>query len=333
MFLTGHTGFKGAWLTLWLRHLGARVTGYALAPDTTPNLCDLAGIETDPSGERGDIRDGAALASAMARAAPDIVLHLAAQPLVRRSYTDPALTFETNVLGTVHLLQAIRQTQSVACAVIVTSDKCYENREQHEPYREADRLGGHDPYSASKACAELAVAAWRHSFFAAPPIGRDVAIASARAGNVIGGGDWAQDRLIPDCIRAFAAGHPAPIRNPHAIRPWQHVLDPLCGYLLLAERLWQDGPALCRALEFRPRHGGHPDRGAGRRSPRRELGRSSRLGGGQQPRIRPRRGYWRSMPRRHEAALAGAPGCACTTRSTGRRAGINASFAVPRPLP
>jgi CDP-glucose 4,6-dehydratase len=253
VFLTGHTGFKGSWLALWLKRLGAVVTGYALAPDTDPNLCTLAGLESGLRAMRGDIRHGAALEAAMAVAAPDIVLHLAAQPLVRRSYADPVLTFETNVLGTVNLLQAIRRTPSVACAVVVTTDKCYENLEREHAYREGDALGGHDPYSASKACAELAVAAWRRSFFTpAHPGERVVAVASARAGNVIGGGDWAEDRLLPDCIRAFAAGTPVSIRNPHSTRPWQHVLDPLCGYLLLAERLWLDGAAHAMAWNFGP---------------------------------------------------------------------------------
>ncbi len=244
-FLTGHTGFKGAWLALWLTRLGADVTGYALAPDTHPGLCADAGVEARIRPLRGDIRDAALLATALAAAAPDIVLHLAAQPLVRRAYADPVLTFETNLLGTVNLLQAIRHTPSVAAAVIVTSDKCYENQEDGRAFRESAALGGHDPYSASKACAELAVASWRRAFPGA------AALATARAGNVIGGGDWAADRLVPDCIRAFAAGRPAAIRHPGATRPWQHVLDPLCGYLLLAEALCRD-PAAATAWNFAP---------------------------------------------------------------------------------
>jgi CDP-glucose 4,6-dehydratase len=231
VLLTGHTGFKGVWLAFWLTRLGAEITGYALAPDTTPSLAVLSGVETRLHAVRGDIRDGAALAAAMARARPDIVLHLAAQSLVRRSYADPVTTFETNVLGTVQVMQAARNTASVAAVVVVSSDKCYENDESGHAHTETDRLGGHDPYSASKACAELAVAAWRQSFATGPRI------ATARAGNVIGGGDWAADRLVPDCIRAFTAGEPARVRHPRATRPWQHVLEPLCGYLLLAENL------------------------------------------------------------------------------------------------
>jgi CDP-glucose 4,6-dehydratase len=253
VFLTGHTGFKGAWLALWLKRLGADVTGYGLAPDTTPNLCDLAEVEQHVRSIRGDIRDGAAVAAAMGTAAPEIVLHLAAQPLVRRSYLEPVLTFETNLLGTIHVLEAVRRTPSVAAIVVITTDKCYENRDWVWAYRESDALGGHDPYSASKACAEIAVAAWRRSFLMRPHAADHVVpIASARAGNVIGGGDWADDRLIPDCIRAFTTGTPALIRNPHATRPWQHVLEPLCGYLMLTERLWHEGSDHAVAWNFGP---------------------------------------------------------------------------------
>jgi CDP-glucose 4,6-dehydratase len=237
VLLTGHSGFKGSWLAHWLLRLGADVTGFALAPDTEPSLCQEAGLERRIRALRGDVRDAPALAAAMAQARPDIVFHLAAQPLVGRGYAEPAATFATNVLGTVHLLEALRAQPGVAGAVIVTSDKCYANRETDAAYAETDALGGRDPYSASKACAELAVAAWRHSYFAQTP----TAIATARAGNVIGGGDWATARLVPDCVRGFAAGRTVSIRRPRATRPWQHVLDPLCGYLLLAERLCRHG--------------------------------------------------------------------------------------------
>ena len=247
VLLTGHTGFKGAWLALWLDRLGATVIGYALPPDTSPSLSGLVGRKP-PQEVLADVRDGARLRAEMVAFAPDIVLHLAAQSLVQRSYLEPAMTLETNVMGTVHVLEALRHAPSVRCAVIVTSDKCYENREWLWAYREDEPLGGHDPYSASKACAELVTAAWRRSFLQDAA----VAVASARAGNVIGGGDWAKDRLIPDCVRALSAGSPISIRNPDAVRPWQHVLEPLCGYLLLAERLWSDGPAAAEAWNFGP---------------------------------------------------------------------------------
>ena len=239
VFLTGHTGFKGGWLALWLAELGARVSGYALAPPTTPNLFTVARVaEGLAEDQRGDIRDAPALVRALGNAAPEIVFHLAAQPLVRASYAQPVETYATNVMGTVHLLEAVRQTPSVRAVIVVTSDKCYDNQEWVWGYRETDGLGGFDPYSSSKGCAEIVTAAWRRSFFAVPAA---AAIASARAGNVIGGGDWAEDRLIPDAIRAFRAATPVAIRNPGAIRPWQHVLEPLSGYLCLAERLLNDG--------------------------------------------------------------------------------------------
>jgi CDP-glucose 4,6-dehydratase len=247
VFLTGDSGFKGTWLALWLRRLGARVFGFSLPHATRPNLSELVALDTLIETWRGDIRDGAAVTAAMRGFAPDIVLHLAAQSMVRRSYREPVATFETNVLGTVHVMEAASRTPSVRSVVIVTTDKCYENREWIWPYRETDALGGHDPYSASKACAEIAVAAWRRSFFQ-----DGASIASARAGNVIGGGDWAEDRLIPDCVRAMNAGATIPIRDPAATRPWQHVLEPLCGYLLLAERLWHDGAAAAEAWNFGP---------------------------------------------------------------------------------
>jgi CDP-glucose 4,6-dehydratase len=235
VLVTGHTGFKGAWLAMWLRRLGAQPAGFALAPDTTPNLAELGDLERQIPCVRGDIRDQIAMRDAMAELAPEIVFHLAAQSLVRTSYQQPVATFETNVLGTIHVMEAARVTPSVRALIVVTSDKCYENREWLWPYREDEPLGGYDPYSASKACAEIAVAAWRRSFLSESNRERPFAMASARAGNVIGGGDWSPDRLIPDCVRAFAFGSPVGIRNTVATRPWQHVLEPLSGYLLLAE--------------------------------------------------------------------------------------------------
>jgi|ERR1700722_2906726 len=252
VFLSGHTGFKGTWLASWLLKLGARVFGLSLAPDTNPNLADLVGIERRVTSVREDIRVREPIARVMMEFAPDIVLHLAAQPLVHRSYDEPVLSYETNVMGTVHLLEAVRRAPSVRAVVIVTSDKCYENRDWQWGYREHDRLGGYDPYSSSKACSELVAAAWRRSYFSGSETGRQVAVATARAGNVIGGGDWANDRILPDCIRAFSAGRPVLVRNPDATRPWQHVLEPLCGYLVLAERLWHDGNAVAEAWNFGP---------------------------------------------------------------------------------
>jgi len=247
VFLTGHTGFKGGWLATWLLSLGARVTGYALAPNTTPSYFARCGLAGRLSSRLGDVTDGAALEAALAVARPSVVLHLAAQPLVRRSYRQPAETFATNVLGTARLLDAVRRTPSVEAVVIVTSDKCYENRERSEGYREDEPLGGRDPYSASKAAAELVTAAYRRSFFA-----RGARIATARAGNVIGGGDWAEDRLVPDVVRALAQGETVRVRNASAVRPWQHVLEPLGGYLLLAERL-VESEAYATAFNFGPR--------------------------------------------------------------------------------
>lgn len=253
VFLTGHTGFKGSWLTLWLRSLGATVTGYSLAPDTTPNLFTLAIVGDGISSIIGDIRDRAKLLEAVQAARPEIVIHMAAQPLVRESYVTPVETYETNVMGTVHLLDAIRQTPGVKSAVIVTTDKCYENREWEWGYRENEAMGGYDPYSSSKGCAELVTAAYRNSFFNPTAYAsHGVAIGSGRAGNVIGGGDWAADRLIPDVMRAISTGQTVQIRNPHAIRPWQHVLEPLSGYIILAERLFSDGPRFADAWNFGP---------------------------------------------------------------------------------
>jgi CDP-glucose 4,6-dehydratase len=244
VFVTGHTGFKGSWLVTWLKRLGAHVTGYALAPDETPNLFEAARVAGGIDSRIGDVRHFEPLRAALAGSEAEIVFHLAAQPLVRKSYESPVETYATNVMGTVHVLEAVRALKSVRAVVVVTSDKCYENREWPWPYRENDALGGRDPYSSSKACQELVAAAYRQSF-------PGPAIATARAGNVIGGGDWARDRLVPDLIRAFSAGEPAVIRNPASIRPWQHVLEPLHGYLLLAEKL-ADGERFPEAWNFGP---------------------------------------------------------------------------------
>lgn len=236
VFLTGHTGFKGAWLAMWLKRLGADVHGFALEPPSSPNLFELAHVRGDLETDvRGDLRDSRAVAAALSNARPDVVLHLAAHSLVRPSYADPLGAFATNVMGTAHVLEAARHCPGVRGVVVVTTDKCYENREWLHPYREIDRLGGHDPYSASKACAELVTACWRASFGKGPEV--RPRIASARAGNVIGAGDWATDRLLPDCFSAFSRGEPIRLRHPNAVRPWQHVLEPLSGYLLLAENL------------------------------------------------------------------------------------------------
>ena len=253
VFLTGHTGFKGGWLALWLQRLGADVTGYALDPPTTPSLFAVARVGAGMRSIINDIRDAETLAQAMREAQPEIVIHMAAQPLVRYSYQAPVETYATNVMGTVHLLEAVRQTDSVRAVVNVTSDKCYENREWVWGYRENEPMGGYDPYSNSKGCAELVTAAYRNSYFNPAQYSQHgVALASARAGNVIGGGDWAEDRLIPDILRAIAAGEAVNIRSPHAIRPWQHVLEPLSGYLLLAQRLIEDGPAHAEGWNFGP---------------------------------------------------------------------------------
>lgn len=249
VFLTGHTGFKGGWLSLWLQDLGAEVHGYALNPSTEPNLFTVANAGMGmASSTIADIRDASALAEAMQIAQPDIVFHLAAQPLVRHSYAEPAETYAINVMGTVNLFEAVRKTSTVRAVVNVTTDKCYENREWVWPYRENEPMGGHDPYSSSKGCAELVTAAYRRSFLQQS----GVAVASARAGNVIGGGDWAPDRLIPDFLRAIDAGQSLVVRCPNAIRPWQHVLEPLSGYLALAERLFIGGSIFAEAWNFGP---------------------------------------------------------------------------------
>jgi len=235
VFVTGHTGFKGSWLCLWLQRLGAEVVGYALDPPTAVNLFDAARVHSGITSLRGDVRDAELLERSLREHKPEIVMHLAAQPLVRRSYEAPLETYEINVLGTTAVLDALRNTRGIRAAVIVTSDKCYDLRSQTERYTEEDALGGHDPYSSSKAAAEFVTAGYRASFWT----GRNaVAVATVRSGNVIGGGDWSRDRLLPDLISAFSEGRPALVREPGAIRPWQHVLDPLRGYLMLAERLY-----------------------------------------------------------------------------------------------
>jgi CDP-glucose 4,6-dehydratase len=248
VLVTGHTGFKGGWLALWLGAMGAEVTGLADGVPTEPSLFDLAGVERDVRDVRADVRDPAAVERAVAEARPEVVLHLAAQPLVRSSFAEPRVTYEVNVMGTVNVLEAVRAIGGVRVVVNVTSDKCYENREWDWAYREDEPMGGHDPYSSSKGAAELATSAWRRSFFSSPDGPR---LASARAGNVIGGGDWGADRLIPDVMRATLAGERVRVRNPGATRPWQHVLNPLSGYLLLVQRLWED-PAAATAWNFGP---------------------------------------------------------------------------------
>ena len=253
VFLTGHTGFKGSWLSLWLQSLNAEVIGYALSPPTKPSLFEVAKVIDGMKSIVGDIRDMDSLQQAMHDAKPEIVIHMAAQPLVRYSYANPVETYATNVMGSVHLLEAVRNTKGVKAVVNVTSDKCYENREWPWGYREDDAMGGYDPYSNSKGCAEQVAAAYRSSFFNPEHYKEHgVAIASARAGNVIGGGDWACDRLIPDFIRAIVSAETILIRSPDAIRPWQHVLEPLCGYLLLAEKLYTQGNQFAEAWNFGP---------------------------------------------------------------------------------
>jgi CDP-glucose 4,6-dehydratase len=247
VFLTGHTGFKGAWLSLWLSEVGADVTGYAIDIPTQPSFFEIARVASRVRDIRGDVCDGDDIRAAMQRAAPDIVIHMAAQSLVRESYAAPVSTYATNVMGTVHVLEAVRRTASVRAVVVVTSDKCYENREWSRGYKESDPMGGRDPYSSSKGCQEIVTAAMRASFFET-----GAAIASARAGNVLGGGDWAAERLVPDAMRAFSQGRPLEIRNPAAIRPWQHVLEPLSGYLRLAERLYLEGGRWAQGWNFGP---------------------------------------------------------------------------------
>ena len=255
VFLTGHTGFKGGWLSLWLQTMGAELTGYALSPPTTPSLFQEASVGEAMNSVIADIRDQKKLLGEIQKSQPEIVFHLAAQPLVRYSYNYPVETFATNLMGTVHLLEAIRNTKGVKAVVIVTTDKCYENNEQERGYNENDPIGGHDPYSSSKGCAELATAAYRRSYFNTKDYHQHgVAVATARAGNVIGGGDWSDDRLIPDILRAFERQRPVVIRNPKSTRSWQHVLEPLSGYLLLAQRLYDEGPNYAEGWNFGPKN-------------------------------------------------------------------------------
>lgn len=255
VLITGHTGFKGGWLSIWLQRLGATVAGYALEPTTETSLFDAANVGASMTSVIADVRDLDRLNGFVSEYRPEVIFHMAAQSLVRRSYADPVDTYGSNVMGTVHLLEAARRCADVRVVVNVTSDKCYENREWPWAYRENEPMGGYDPYSSSKGCAELITSAYRRSFFACEPAtGRSapLALASARAGNVIGGGDWAEDRLVPDIMRAFLSGQAAVIRNPGSVRPWQHVLEPLRGYLILAERLYDAGSDFAQAWNFGP---------------------------------------------------------------------------------
>ena len=259
VFVTGHTGFKGSWLVLWLLNLGAQVVGYSLEPPTEPNHYDLLSLPVESI--LGDICDLPKVSQSIQSLEPDIVFHLAAQSLVRRSYGDPVGTFETNVIGTVNVLEACRQTDSVKAAVIVTSDKCYENRDRISGYRETDPMGGHDPYSGSKGCAELVAASYRRSFFSVEDYQKthQTLVVSVRAGNILGGGDWGEDRLVPDIVRAASRNEKVLIRNPQAIRPWQHVMEPLAGYLLLGQKLLEGKKLFSGAWNFGPEDRGHKD--------------------------------------------------------------------------
>jgi CDP-glucose 4,6-dehydratase len=253
VFITGHTGFKGSWLSIWLQRLGAHVVGYALPPPTAPSHFELANVAAGMSSIIGDVRDFESLRRAVMDQQPEIVLHLAAQSVVRTSYDNPRETYETNVMGTVNLLEAVRFVPGVRSVVNVTTDKCYENREWLWGYREDEPMGGHDPYSNSKGCSELVTSAFRRSFFPTERYAEHgVALGSARAGNVVGGGDWTKDQLVPDVLRAFSNGEPVRLRSPRAVRPWQFVLEPLSGYLALAERLYRDGPAFADGWNFGP---------------------------------------------------------------------------------
>jgi CDP-glucose 4,6-dehydratase len=252
VFLTGHTGFKGSWLSLWLTSMGAKVTGYSLAPNVTPNLfVELAIDSLVEKSYIADIRDSLSVKKSMSETSPDIVIHMAAQPLVRYSYVNPIETYATNVMGTVHVLDSTRSLDSIRATLVITTDKCYENKEWVWGYRENEPMGGFDPYSNSKGCAELITSAYRQSYFSSADSNNKVA--SARAGNVIGGGDWSEDRLIPDAIKAFEANQPLMIRNPLATRPWQHVLEPLSGYLILAQALYSHGASFASGWNFGPR--------------------------------------------------------------------------------
>lgn len=256
ILVTGHTGFKGSWLSIWLHELGAEVAGVALDPFTERDNYVLSGIGNKIEADiRADIRDGEKIKEIFAEYQPEIVFHLAAQPLVRLSYDIPVETYETNVMGTINIMEAIRATDSVKVGVMITTDKCYENKEQIWGYRENEHMGGYDPYSSSKGAAEIAISSWRRSFFNPADYGKKhhVSLASVRAGNVIGGGDWALDRIIPDCIKAIEAGEPIAIRNKTAVRPWQHVLEPLSGYMLLASKMWDEPTKYCEGWNFGPR--------------------------------------------------------------------------------
>lgn len=248
VFITGHTGFKGSWLGLWLLQLGAEVTGYSLRPDTKPNLFDQTKLSAHLASYIGDVRNSANLEKILKKAKPDVVFHLAAQPLVRKSYRDPVETFSTNLMGTVNLLEAVKKLDSVRVCQIITSDKCYDIQKSRSPYIESDPLGGKDPYSASKACVELIAASYRNSFFAQS----QTSLSTVRAGNVIGGGDWSENRILPDCIRALSKGKPIEVRNPTSVRPWQHVLDCLSGYLMLAEHQLRSPADFAEAFNFGP---------------------------------------------------------------------------------
>jgi CDP-glucose 4,6-dehydratase len=253
VLLTGHTGFKGGWLSLWLQQMGAEVTGFALDAASEPNLFQVAGVARGMRSVIGDVRDGGHIKRVMLEAQPEIVIHMAAQALVRYSYANPVETYEVNVMGLVNLFEAVRTTAGIRAVVNVTSDKCYQNKEWAWGYRENEAFGGYDPYSNSKACAELVTDGYRNSYFNQAKYGEHgIALASGRAGNVIGGGDWAMDRLIPDMLRAIADQRPVQIRSPHSIRPWQHVLEPLSGYLTLAEHLYRDGSAYAEGFNFGP---------------------------------------------------------------------------------
>ncbi len=257
VLVTGHTGFKGSWLSLWLHELGAKVTGLALPPNTEPCHFKLIRLQDLITHVEGDIRNDELVRTTFEKAKPEIVFHLAAQPLVRDSYDDPKRTFDTNIGGAVNVLEAIRSCSSVKAVVVVTSDKCYENKEWVWGYRENDPMGGHDPYSASKGATEIVCASYFQSFFDKKALGPHIGFATARAGNVIGGGDWAKDRIIPDCIRALSKGEPLVVRNPNATRPWQHVLDPLSGYLLLTQRLFEDPERFSGPWNFGPMENDH----------------------------------------------------------------------------
>lgn len=251
VLITGHTGFKGAWLTLWLERLGAQVTGFALEPPTNPSLFEVVRVGNGIQSLRGDVRDLGQLTAAVSRAEPEVIIHMAAQSLVRASYADPVGTYATNVMGTVNILEAVRSARTVRVIINVTSDKCYENRERAQGYREDEAMGGSDPYSSSKGCSELVTAAYRRSFFSGQR--EPIAVASARAGNVVGGGDWAADRLVPDLFRAIKNGNELVVRHPSAVRPWQYVLEPLCGYLMLAQAMWRQPAEFADAWNFGPR--------------------------------------------------------------------------------